>query len=255
MRPSRPFAIVLLAGSLLSGCGEKSGTPAPGPKPEAPWMKIDAATAGGIQGEVRFAGQAPKAEPIDMSQDPACILGDVPPNHSQAYEVAQGKLANVYVYIKEGPVVGGRFAAPAEPVVLDQRGCRYVPHVTALMTGQTLRILNSDPAMHNVNAQTRQDPWNLSQAPKGAAIEKRYLQPEVMAPFKCNQHPWMRAYVNVSSHPFFAVTGTDGRFTIAGLPPGEYTLAAVHEKLGERTMHVTVGAKETKDVGFEFAGK
>ena len=218
-------------------------------------MKIDPATAGGIAGEIAFKGTAPKAEAIDMSQDPACVFGNVTPNRSQAYEVANGKLANVFVYVKEGPVVGPHFDAPNEPVVLDQHGCRYVPHVLALMAGQTLRIQNSDPALHNVNAQSKNSPWNVSQSPKGEAIEKMFSQPEVMMVLKCNQHPWMKAYVNVSSHPFFAVTGQDGKFEIKGLPPGEYTLAAVHEKLGEQTVKVIIGAKESKTVGFDFGTK
>ncbi|MBI2683216.1 MAG: hypothetical protein HYX26_08395 [Acidobacteriales bacterium] len=241
---------------LLAGCGEKSAAPAASSqKAEKPLMKVDPATAGAVEGVITFKGVPPKPESIDMSQDPACVFGNVTPNRSQAYEVANGKLANVYVYVKEAPLAGARFESPKEAVALDQNGCRYAPHVLALMIGQTLHILNSDPALHNVNAQSKVAPWNVSQSPKGAPIDKVFAQPEVMMVVKCNQHPWMKAYVNVSAHPFFAVTGPDGKFAIRGLPPGEYTLAAVHEKLGEQTTRVSIGAKETKSVGFEFGVK
>jgi hypothetical protein len=97
------------------------------------------------------------------------------------------------------------------------------------------------------------DGWNVSQYPGGEAIEKTFAKPELMLPIQCNNHPWMKMYVNVSTHPFFAVTDSDGKFTISGLPPGTYTLAAVHEKMGEKTVQITVGAKETKITDFKFA--
>jgi hypothetical protein len=127
--------------------------------------------------------------------------------------------------------------------------------VLALMAGQTLRVLNGDPTMHNVHAQPSapsNSQWNMSQMPKGAPIETSFHDPEVMMQFKCNQHPWMKAFVNVAANPFHAVTDANGTFELRGLPPGEYMIAAVHEALGEQTQKVTVGAKESQAADFTF---
>jgi len=185
---------------------------------------------------------------IDMSQDPAC-KGN---NQSETLVADGGKLANVYVYVKEG--LGDRtFDAPKESVELNQEGCRYHPHVMGVMVGQNIEIKNDDPTTHNIHptpANNRE--WNESQPPKAAPLEKNFGREEVMLPVKCNQHPWMKMYVNVSKSPFFAVTGADGKYELKGLPPGEYTLAFVHEKLGEQTQKVTLAAKDSKTVDQAF---
>lgn len=219
---------------------------------------VDPATAATIHGTIHFTGKAPAPVEIDMGMDPGCMLANPEKNFSQQFVVAKsGGFANVYVYIKEG-LEGQSFAVPSTPVVLDQKGCRYEPHVLALMAGETLRVGNSDPTMHNIHAQPNapsNPEWNLSQGPKAAAIDKTFHDPEVMMPIKCNQHPWMKAYVNVAGSPFYAVSDADGNFQIAGLPPGNYTIAAVHEALGEQTQKVSIGAKETKTVDFTYAAK
>lgn len=218
---------------------------------------VDPATAATIHGVIHFTGSAPEPVQIDMGMDPGCTISNHQPNFSQQYVVKHGALANVYVYVKQG-LEGKNFAIPSTPVILDQKGCRYDPHVIALMAGQTLQVLNSDPTMHNVHAQPNapsNPQWNMSQMPKGAPIEKTFHDPEAMMPFKCNQHPWMKAYVNIAANPFYAVSDADGKFEIKGLPPGEYTIAAVHEAAGEQTQKVTVGAKEDKTVEFSFASQ
>jgi plastocyanin len=213
---------------------------------------VDPSTAGSITGVVAFKGAAPKPPMLDMSQDPAC---PPQPQPSEVVAVKNGKLANVFVYVKDG-LPSGSFPAPGEPAVLDQKGCRYLPHVVGVLIGQQLKVLNSDIAQHNVHPMPASNPqWNESQMPMGKPITKTFAQPEMMIPVQCNQHPWMRAYVNVMSHPYFAVSAADGTFEIKNLPPGEYTLAAVHEKLGERTMKVKVGAKESATAGFVFAAQ
>jgi plastocyanin len=189
-----------------------------------------------------------------MGMDPGCTIANAEPNFSQQYVVTKGRLTNVYIYIKEG-LEGKNFAVSSDPVVLNQKGCRYDPHVLALMAGQTLRVLNDDPTMHNVHAQPNapgNQQWNMSQMPRGAPIETTFHNPEVMMPFKCNQHPWMKAYVNVAANPFYAVSDAQGGFEIKGLPPGEYTVAAVHEALGEQTQKITVGATESKNIDFTY---
>jgi hypothetical protein len=126
------------------------------------------------------------------------------------------------------------------------------------MSGQTLRVMNDDPTMHNVHAQPNapsNPEWNMSQMPKGAPIDKTFHDPEGMMPFKCNQHPWMKAFVSVAANPFYAISDGSGNFEIHGLPPGDYTIAAVHEALGEQTQTISVAAKDDKKVDFTYAAK
>lgn len=235
---------------LLAGCS-KNETPPASYKAESPAAKIDPATTSTISGVVTFEGDSPKPPPIDMSQDAACVMGKVPPNFGEAYAVSKGRFQNVYVYIKDG--LGNYNFPTPPPATLDQRGCKYVPHVLGMMVGQTLQVLNSDPALHNIHSMAHENEgWNESQYPGGAAIEKKFAKPELMVPIQCNNHPWMKMYVNVSTHPFFAVTDADGKFSITGLPPGAYTLAALHEKMGEKTMKITVGPEESKTADFQF---
>ncbi len=158
------------------------------------------------------------------------------------------------MYVKDG-LPQGSFAVPAEPVVLDQKGCRYIPHVIGVMVEQPLNILNTDTAGHNVHSLSSNNPqWNASQMPMGKPIVKTFEHAEMMIPLRCNQHPWMVSYVSVLSHPYFAVSGADGSFEIKNLPPGEYTLAAVHEKFGEQTIvKLKVGPKQTVKAPFIFS--
>ena len=187
---------------------------------------------------------------IDMSQDPSCPSK---PQPAEAFIATDGKLANVFVYVKEG-LPSGRFPVSSDPVVLDQKGCRYIPHMLGVMTGQPLKVLNSDTADHNVHDMpSNNPPWNESQMTGDAPVVKTFSNPEMMIPVQCNQHPWMRAYINVMSHPYFAVSAGDGKFTIPNLPPGEYTVAAVHEKFGEQTMKLKVDAKTAARADFKFA--
>jgi plastocyanin len=259
---NRSFVLVWSA-LLLSACNQNTRPMPPQktetqPSPQTKLTIVDPATAATIEGTIHLTGSAPAPVEIDMGMDPGCTISSKQPNLSEQYVVGKsGGLANVYVYVKSG-LEGNAFAVPANPVILDQKGCRYEPHVVALMAGQTLRVLNSDPTMHNVHAQPNaasNPQWNMSQMPKGAPIEKSFHDPEVMMPFKCNQHPWMKAYVNVAANPFYAVSDGNGKFEIKGLPPGEYTIAAVHEAVGEQTQKITIGAKENKAANFTFAAQ
>jgi len=243
---------VVLAVALFAGCGKKeeeqpvAATPAATPAPAA--TPIDPATAAAVSGTVKFDGTAPKAAKIDMSQDAAC-KGT---NTAETVVVSDGHLANVFVYVKEG--LGNRtFDVPKEAVTLDQSGCKYHPHVLGVVAGQTVKIVNSDPTTHNIHPTPKDNrEWNESQPPQAAPLEKNFAREEILLPVKCNQHPWMKMYVNVTKSPFFAVTGADGKFEIKGLPPGDYTLAFVHEKLGEQDQKVTLAAKDTKTVDVTF---
>jgi plastocyanin len=239
--------------ALLAGCGNKessepAATPAASAPAGAPATPIDPATAASVSGTVKLDGEAPKAAKIDMSQDPAC-KGT---NTAENVVAVGGHLSNVFVYVKEG--LGNRtFDTPKDTVTLDQSGCKYHPHVMGVVVGQTIKIVNSDPTTHNIHPTPKDNrEWNESQPPQSAPLEKTFAREEIMLPVKCNQHPWMRMFVNVTKSPFFAVTGPDGKFEIKGLPPGDYTIAFVQEKLGEQDVKVTLAAKDAKTVDATF---
>jgi plastocyanin len=243
----------LLGLVLLAGCGKKETTeeqpaPASSAATSAPATTIDPATAATVSGTVKLEGAVPKAAKIDMSQDPNCQGS----NTAENIVASDGHLANVFVYVKEG--LGNRtFDIPQVAVTLTQSGCKYHPHVMGVMAGQTIKIVNGDPTTHNIHPTPKDNrEWNESQATQAPPLEKNFAREEIMLPVKCNQHPWMRMFVNVTKSPFYAVSGPNGKFEIKGLPPGEYTLAFVHEKLGEQTQKVTLAAKDSKTVEVTF---
>jgi plastocyanin len=253
------ISVLALCGLLLTtACTKKEEQPANTMSADQPAMApaatpIDPATVATVNGTVTFNGAAPKAAKIDMSQDPACKGM----NEAENIVVANGDLANVFVYVKDG--LGNRtFDVPKDAVVLDQSGCKYHPHVLGVMTGQTVEIKNDDMTTHNIHPTPKDNrEWNESQPPSSAPLEKNFAREEIMLPVKCNQHPWMKMYINVVKSPFYAVTDKSGKYEIKGLPPGDYTIAFVHEKLGEQDQKVTVGAKDTKtvDQSFKAAGE
>ena len=242
------MGLVLLTACSSKKSEESTAAPSSAAAPAPAGTPIDPATAASISGTVSFTGTAPKGAKIDMSQDPAC-KGT---NTAETVVADGGKLDNVFVYVKDG--LGNRtFDVPKDPVTIDQSGCKYHPHVLGVMAGQTLKIVNSDPTTHNIHptpAANRE--WNESQPPQAPALEKNFAREEIMLPVKCNQHPWMKMYVNVVKSPFYAVTGPDGKFEIKGLPPGTYTIAFVQEKLGTQEQKVTLAAKDSKTVDASF---
>jgi plastocyanin len=158
----------------------------------------------------------------------------------------------VFVYVKSG-LAGKTFDTPKEPIVIDQKGCHYVPHVFGMMAKQPLKIVNSDDTLHNIHAQpSKSKEFNIGQPNKGMETTRTFASPEVMVHFKCDVHPWMSAYVGVLDHPFYSVSGEDGTFSIKGLPAGEYEIVAWHEKYGEKTQKVKVGDGEGKTADFSF---
>jgi plastocyanin len=242
----------LLAGL---GCKTPAHSPEAGLEPPAKYAQVDQATAGAIEGTIRFAGKAPPLVRIDMAQDPGCATGGGA-NYTEQYDVHDGKMADVFVYIKSG-LGSNVYAAPASPAVLDQKGCRYVPHVIGVMVGQAVEFRTSDPTMHNINVQPvgdRNPPFDYGQPPNGSPVRHTFRQPETMIPVRCNLHPWMQAFINVAPNPFFAVSDAQGHFAIHGLPPGNYTLAAIHEKLGTKELQVTVSPRRTSSADLTYAG-
>ena len=214
--------------------------------------KVDPATAGDIKGVVSLDGEAAKNAPIKMNADPVCVKENKDPQFQETILAAGGKIENVFVYVKDG--LGNYvYDPPTDSPKIDQKECRYHPHVFGMRVGQNVEILNSDPTLHNIHAMPKANAeFNNGQPIQGMKMNHVFDKPEVMVPFKCDVHGWMNAYVGVLDHPYFAVTGADGSFTLKGLPPGTYTIEAWHEKLGTQTMSVTLGAKETKDANFTF---
>jgi plastocyanin len=225
-------------------------------KKQPPIVKTGAAAGTAtIKGVVKFEGTPLKPRMISMKQDKKCdALHKGEPVPSDEFVLNKnGTLKWVLVYVKNPPK--GNYKPPATPVVLDQNGCHYTPHVFGIMVGQTLEIRNSDGFLHNVHFVSKKNPqFNQAQPTKAVVIRKQFKSPELPPDsyFKCDVHPWMKAWVGIFDHPFFAVSGDDGSFTISGLPAGTYEIEAWHEKLGKQTQKVTVKAGETKTVTFTF---
>ena len=246
----RTLVLAACVAALAAACG---GGEKPAEAPAAPVVNpVDAATAGAVTGKVTFMGTPPPSETISMSSDPRCMNAGA--KTETVMVSGDGSLQNVFVYVKDG--LGNlKFPVPAAPLVLDQKGCQYRPHVFGVQAGQPIEILNSDATLHNIHAwpQTNQE-FNVGQALQGMKDTHVFTTQEVMVPFRCDVHRWMNSFVGVVAHPFFAVTGADGSFQLKGLPPGTYTIEAWHEKFGTKTASVTIGAKESKDVAFTFSG-
>ena len=237
---------------FLAACGNspESKNVAQTPLPQ---VQIDPATAGTISGRVSFEGKPPVMPVIDFSANPQCEREHKTPFKAESVIVNSNKtLRNVFVWIKDG-LPRGRWTPPAEPVKLDQSGCVYEPHVLGIMEGQQLEILNEDPVNHNIHGESKLNPaWNKSQPPRAEHEYMRFDSEEILFPVTCGVHPWMRSYIGVSPHPYFAVTGPDGTFTLKNVPPGTYTVEAVHEMYGRKEGKVTVAANGAATLDFAY---
>ncbi|MBM3795560.1 MAG: hypothetical protein FJW31_16205 [Acidobacteria bacterium] len=229
MKPMAAMAALI----MLEACQSSAPRPTAAAPAEPSYFTADPATAGLVRGRVTLAGRPPKPTRLAIEEDVTCAQLNPQGLRSEEFAVANGgALANVLVYVKKG-LEGKTFAPPpkTETVAIDQRQCRFQPHVFGIRAGQTLRVTNSDPLTHNIHPQPKNNrEWNQSQEDGAVALERRFPFPEQMVRIKCNVHPWMRAYVHVMEHPYFAVTGADGSFEIASLPPGDYVIEALHEK-------------------------
>ena len=250
----RVLGVTFAASVVACGGGSKEPSSTSGAPSSPAAQKVDAATAGGVKGTVTLDGTAPKNEPIKMNADPVCLSVNKTPQFQDTFEVgSDGKsLANVFVYVKDG--LGNYvFDTPKEPAKIDQKSCRYHPHVFGLRVGQPLEILNSDPTLHNIHAVPKANAeFNTGQPIQGMKMTHTFTAKEVMVPFKCDVHGWMNAYLGVLDHPYFAVTDNGGKFELKTLPPGTYTIEAWHEKLGTQEQKVTIGQSETKEITFSF---
>jgi plastocyanin len=201
---------------------------------------------------VLFEGTPPAPRTIAVGSDPTCAAAHPDGLRVDDVRADGGRLADVFVYIAHG-LEDRVFAAPATPVVIDQRGCWYEPRVAGVQVGQPLVFRSSDDTLHNVHGEPHGNPrWNFGLPRRNAEIKLTLGVPEVMIPVRCDVHPWMRLDLGVVPHPYFAVTGTDGTFRLSGVPAGIYTLAAWHPTLRRREESVTVKPHETTTTTFRF---
>ena len=213
------------------------------------------ATAGAISGTIKYEGRVPSLPSIKMNADPGCLAKHKTPVKSEMLVLGDGNtMANILVHVKSG-VPDKSYPTPSKPVVMDQNGCRYSPHVMGAMVGQEFKILNSDGLLHNVHALPKVNKqFNMAMPKSRTEAVETFNREEGIFKIKCDVHPWMNSYVAVLTHPFFDATGKDGKFTLSDLPAGTYEIEAWHEsKLGSQTKTVTVSADETKTVDFTFS--
>jgi len=257
-RVNLAWLLALLLVVPVAGCGgggDDSGQATTSSKPAATQAPaVDPATVATVTGKVAFEGTAPKMQVIDVSSEQTCHehSASTPLLQETVVVNSNGTLKNVFIYVKSG-LGDAKFPVSSEPVILDQIGCAYQPHVFGVQAKQPILIKNSDEGvLHNIHAvSSAGNSFNFGM-PKVMETTKAFKKPEVMVKIKCDVHGWMGAYAGVMPHPFFGVTGEDGMFTLESLPPGDYVIEAWHEEYGTQTQNVTVGAKETKDITFTF---
>jgi plastocyanin len=210
---------------------------------------------GSLAGTVKYDGIIPHARLIHMDADPICYAVNHGNVNSQSIIVGDNNtLGDVFVYIKSG-LARTDYPPPAQAAVINQAGCNYSPHVIGVMAGQKVKFLNPDGTLHNVHVMCRINPeFNASMPDFRKELEVSFDKPEFMFPVQCDVHPWMKGWMAVLSHPFFAVTGPDGKFEIKNIPAGTYEIEAWQEKLGTKTATVTVTDNSARKIDFTFSG-
>ncbi len=253
MRLKSLSLLTIISLSLFTyGCGGGSGEEsATTDMPQASTAAQAPTGTAAISGTVTFTGTAPNRTRLRLDED-CRVLHSEPVLAENVIVNENGTLKDVFVYVKEG-LGDAVYAAPAEPVVFDQHGCMYTPHVFGIQVDQTLKILNSDPFQHNIHALPETNrPFNFSMPKQGDERERVFKVPEVMVKIKCDVHPWMGAWAGVLGHPYYSVSGDDGTFHLNNLPAGNYVIEAWHEQYGTATQTVTLGDGESKTVTFSF---
>ena len=247
---------VLFVAVLTMACSSPSPQQGSTPEPAStatPAAPLPLPGESTITGTITYEGTAEKPRVVNMDSDPLCMPEG--PQTSEVLLVGPGNgLQNAFVYVKDG-LGDHKFTAPQTPVVLNQKGCKYTPHVFGVQVGQPVIILNSDPTLHNVHAIPKANAeFNFGQSLKGMKTTRTFDKPEVMVPFRCDVHGWMASYGGVLAHPYYAVSNADGTFEIKGLPAGTYTIEVWHERLGTQTTKVTVDGKSGATANVAFKG-
>lgn len=248
------IAAATLAFWLVPGAGRAiiSITKESGKTTRTTAVRTDTSGDATLSGIVKLAGPHPVATRIDMTADPACLkMHPSPVMSEEVITGTNGALKNAIVYISDG--LGNRtFDPPTEAVVFEQKGCTYNPRILGMRARQALKVINSDPTTHNIHpAPQNNREWNMSQPPASSPIEQTFAREEII-PVKCNVHPWMRGYIAVFKHPFFAVTDKNGSFTLKNIPPGIYTIQVWHEKYGVLTQKANLAPNQSQEVEFVF---
>ncbi len=248
---------ILPAALLLSACSSSEKKPEVAEKKTAEpvaYFHVEPGTAATLHGKVAYHGPKPTRTLISMESDPACDKANAGKKlyDDQLLVSADGGVANAFVYVKTG-LEGKKFEVPTEQAVLDQRGCAFGPRVMGVQVGQAVLVRNSDPVEHNIHPMPKNNrAWNEGMSPGAPDMKRHFARPEVMIKVKCNVHSWMRSYVGVLDHPYFAVTGADGTFDLKNLPPGDYTIGVWHEKLGELDQPAKLAASAAQTLDFKF---
>jgi plastocyanin len=201
---------------------------------------VSSAEAGTIKGTVRFAGGAVEAKKVKVTVDHA-VCGTIKDAEDLVLSPEMG-IRNVVVSLLKPPPDAKWSVAPL--VQMDQKQCMFVPRVIVVPAGGTAEFLNSDRLLHNLHSASAENPAFNRTQPKGRTIPIAFRRPEIIR-IDCDLHPWMRAWVVVAEHPFYAVTNERGEFVLENVPPGTYTLQVWHETLGTLTRNVTVGDGES----------
>ena len=251
MKHFRPFLLIyLILFILLPACD--SSTP---PKPPRKPTPLDMSTVGTISGAILFNGPVPEQSVLHLGGWSECAAQHEGTVYAQDVLVTDGKLQNALVYIKDG--LGDRvFAVPEQPVENDQKGCVFLPRIMAVQVDQQIRYLNSDPMAHNVHGLPKNSSqWNFSLGLKGTSRDISVDAEEVGIEVKCDIHGWMRSYLGVFDHPYFALSNKDGSFTLQNVPPGEYTIEAWHERFGIQSQKITLPEKGKEKVELTFTGE
>ena len=218
------------------------------------YFHVDPATAASVSGKITYHGPKPSRKVISMDADAKCEAanGNKPVYNEPILTGKDSGLANAFVYVQAG-LEGKKFEPPKEKVLLDQRGCMFVPHVVGIQAAQPLDVKNSDNVGHNIRPMPKNNAaWSDEQAPGAVDTIHKFARTEVMIPVKCNVHEWMHSWIGVVENPYFAVTGPDGAFELKNLPPGDYTIAVWHETLGTQAKQVHVAASQPVAIDFSY---
>jgi hypothetical protein len=215
------------------------------------------AIAADVSGVIKLDGPQPKRPPLPLTPESRKLYEGRPYPRDEVEMVNEKReIQNVFVYIQKGLPAGKTYPAPKKPALLDQQRSMFRPRVQGLVVGQDFAMRNSDPIIHNVRSLSQENrPFNIAQPAGTPDRLKRFSDKEGPIELRCDFHPWMRAYIFVMEHPFFAITDPQGRFQIKNLPPGEYTLATWHESFGKNKQIIKVGVDGLNSVTFALKPK